>query len=425
MGDTAVVTGMGAVTPFGVGVDRLLAGLAAGRSAATNVTRFDAGEHPSRIACEVPDFVPADLLPKKLIGQLDPFARYGMVAAAEALAMAGLLAASDGVVNTKQPLTEGVDADRVATLLTSSAGGITEMMTQHERLLSGGPRRVRPFFAIAMPTNMLSGQVAIRHGLRGPSFSVVSACASATDAIGVGLDMIRAGRADIVLAGGSEATINPLTMAAFGAAGALSKRNDDPAAASRPFDRDRDGFVMGEGAGVLVLERAEHAAARGATALAELAGYGLSNDAYHPSGPHPDAEGAIRALRDALRDADIGLRDVDHINAHGTSTPANDRTESAALRAVFGAHTDDMPVTSTKSAVGHLLGGAGVVESIASVAALRDQRVHPTANLDNLDPECPLDVVAGTPRAARIDVVCKNAFGFGGHNAVLVYRRAG
>jgi 3-oxoacyl-[acyl-carrier-protein] synthase II len=423
-----VVTGTGAVTPFGIGVDRLLAGLLAGRSTGAKVSRFDADAHPSRIACEVPDFVPAAVLPKKLLSQLDPFAQYGMVAAAEALADAGLLAPpADGDGRAPQaalPLVEGIDGARIATLITSSAGGITEMMSQHERLLSGGPRRVRPFFGIAMPINMVSGQVAIRHGLTGPSFSVVSACASATDAIGVGLDLIRAGRADVVVAGGAEATLNPLTMAAFGAAGALSKRNDDPAAASRPFDRDRDGFVMGEGAGVLVLERAEHAAARGAIAHAELAGYGPTDDAFHPSGPHPEADGAKRAMRAALRDADAEPRDVDHVNTHGTSTPANDRTEAAAIRAVLGDHVDDVPVTSNKSAIGHLLGGAGAVESIAAIATLRAQQVQPTTNVEHLDPDCALDVVTGAPRAARIDLVCKNAFGFGGHNAVLVYRRA-
>jgi len=427
MNEAVVVTGMGAVTPFGIGVDRLLAGLFAGSPAIGKVSRFDAADHPVRIAGEVPDFDAAAVLPRKLISQLDPFARYGMIAAAEALAQAGLLATNgtgDAALATalRLPLAEGIDSERVATLIASSAGGIQEMITQHTRLRDGGPRRVRPFFAVAMPANMATGQVAIRHGLRGPSFAVISACASATDSLGIGLDLIRSGRADVVVAGGAEATINPLTMAAFAAAGALSIGNDDPGAASRPFDRARDGFVMAEGAGVLVLERAAHAAARRATPLVELAGYGMSNDAHHPSGPHPDAEGATRAVRLALRDARIAPEDVDHINAHGTSTPAGDRAEALAIHAAFGAHTDRLAVTSTKSAVGHLLGAAGAVESIATVAALHAGQVPVTLNLDDPDPECDLDVVRGVPRPLRARVACKNSFGFGGHNAVLIYR---
>lgn len=428
MNEPVVVSGMGVVTPFGIGVQALLDGLFAGRSAIGNVTRFDAGAHPVRIAGEVPDFDATAVLPRKLVSQLDPFARYGMVAAREALEQAGLLASvedgTDPAGVARLPLLDGIDAERVATLIASSAGGIQEMITQHSRLLEGGPRKVRPFFAIAMPANMATGQVAIRHGLRGPSFAVISACASATDSIGIGLDLIRAGRADVVVAGGAEATINPLTMAAFAAAGALSARNDEPGRASRPFDRDRDGFVMAEGAGVLVLERAGHAAARGATPLAELAGYGMSNDAHHPSGPHPDADGAKRALRLALRDAGIAPEDVDHINAHGTSTPAGDRAETTAIREVFGGHADHVPVTSTKSALGHLLGAAGAVESIATVAALREGRIAPSINLDHPDPDCDLDVVTGGSRAVQAEVACKNSFGFGGHNAVLVFRRA-
>jgi 3-oxoacyl-[acyl-carrier-protein] synthase II len=273
-----------------------------------------------------------------------------------------------------------------------------------------------------MPSDMASGQTAIRHGLRGPSFAVLSACASAADAIGVGLDLIRAGRADVIVTGGAEATLIPVCVAAFGNAGALSRRNDEPERASRPFDVDRDGFVMGEGAGVVILERAAHAAARGAEVLAELAGYGVTDDAYHATRPHPDGEGASRALAAALADADAAPSDVTHVNAHGTSTPANDRSESKAIRSVLGAHTDQVAVTSTKSAVGHMLGAAGAVEAIATIAAIRQQRVPPSLNLDRQDPECALDVVTGKPRDAQIEVACSNSFGFGGHNAVLVFR---
>jgi beta-ketoacyl-acyl-carrier-protein synthase II len=392
-------------------------GLLAGKSTAGPITRFDTSGYPARIACEVPDFEPAEHLPKKIIRQLDPFTQYAMVAAEEALRQAQLLEpAADSL--------SGADPTRVATLIASSAGGVQELTEQHTRLLNAGPGRVRPFFTIAMPLNMASARVAIRHGLRGASFAIVSACASAGDAIGVGLDLIRAGRADIVLAGGAEATINPLIMAAFGMAGALSTRNDEPERASRPFDRDRDGFVKGEGAGVLVLERATHAAARGVEPLAELAGYASTNDAYHPNAPRPDAEGAVRAIQVALADAGATPAEVSHINAHGTSTPANDRIEATAIRTAYGSDADRIAVTSTKSAIGHLVGAAGAVEAIATIEAMRASLVPPTLNLDHLDPDCPLDVVTGTPRRLDIPLACSHSFGFGGHNAVLVFRAA-
>jgi 3-oxoacyl-[acyl-carrier-protein] synthase II len=310
-------------------------------------------------------------------------------------------------------------------MIASGIGGMTEMTDQYERLLTGGPGKVRPYLAIALPLNMGGGQVAIRHGLQGPSFSVVSACASGSDALGAALDMIRAGRADVVLAGGAEAAVNPLTIAGFGAAGALSRRNGEPQRASRPFDADRDGFICGEGAGVLVLERASHAEARGATVLAELAGYGLTNDAFHPTQPSTEGTGASRALTLALADAGIEPGEVDHVNAHGTSTPPNDLAESRALRRVFGAHTDEIAVTSTKSAIGHLLGAAGGVEAVATVMAMTEGVIPATLNLERQDPEIDLDIVAGEPRKAGIGVAISESFGFGGHNAVLVFTAAG
>lgn len=414
MPEQVVVTGVGAVTPYGVGVAPLIEGLLAGKPTAGPITRFDASAYPVRFACEVPGFDPREHLPRKIIRQLDPFTQYAMVAAGEALGDAGLLGGDD--------LVGGVDPTRIGTLISSSAGGVTELTEQHARLLSDGPSRVRPFFTVAMPLNMGSARVAIRYGLRGPSFAVVSACASATDALGVALDLIRAGRADVVVAGGAEATVNPLIMAAFGMAGALSTRNDEPERASRPFDRDRDGFVKGEGAGVLVLERAGHAAARGARALVELAGYGASNDAYHPTAPHPDGDGAVRAVIAALADAAVSPGEVAHINAHGTSTPINDRTEAAAIRTAYGPYADRIAVTSTKSAIGHLVGAAGAVEAIATIAAMRSGLVAPTLNVDNPDPACALDLVTEKPRQLDIPVACSHSFGFGGHNAVLVFR---
>jgi 3-oxoacyl-[acyl-carrier-protein] synthase II len=421
--DAVVVTGLGAVSPYGVGVAALRDGLLAGRATAARITRFDPTGYATQIACEVRDFDPFAHLHRKLVRQVDPFAQYALVAAQEALHQAGLLD-DEGATTTdaRVPLTGDVDPHRAGAVIASGIGGLQEMTEQHGRLLDQGPDRVRPYLAIAMPLNMGGGQVAIRHGLQGPSYSVVSACASGGDAIGSALDLIRAGRADVVVTGGSEAAINPLTIAGFAAAGALSRRNDEPEAASRPFDVDRDGFVSGEGAGVLVLERASHASARGAKVLAELAGYGVSNDAHHPTQPSPDGGGAVRALRMALDDAGLAPEDIDHINAHGTSTPPNDPAEAAAIRAVFGSAADAIAVTSTKSAIGHLLGAAGGIEAVATVLAILDRAVAPTLNLDRQDPDCDLDVVHGASRELTIGAALSNSFGFGGHNAVLAFR---
>lgn len=419
--DRVVVTGLGAVTSYGLGEAAFTDGTRAGTPTCRTIERFDPDGYVVRIACEVPDFDAREQLPRKLVRQLDPFAQYALVATAEALAQAGLTGPPDPEA-LHLPLVDGLDPARVGVLVASGVGGMQEMTEQYRRLLEKGPDRVRPFLAIAMPLNMGGGQAAIRHGLQGPTFSVVSACASGGDAIGSALDLIRAGRADVVVAGGAEAAVNPLTVAGFGAAGALSRRNDEPTRASRPFDVDRDGFVIGEGAGVLVLERASHAAARGARVLAELAGYGLSNDAYHATQPDPEGTGATRALRLALADADVAPGEVDHVNAHATSTPQNDVAESRVLASVLGER--ELAVTATKSAVGHLLGAAGGVEAVATVAALRDGVVAPSQNLDEQDPACPVDVVHGEPRKVDARVAISDSFGFGGHNCVLVFRAA-
>lgn len=428
------VTGLGAVTPHGFGVQALWQGLLAGRSTAAPITAFDAAGFGVRFACEVPPGL-VDRLPRKLVRQTDRFAQHALVAAEEALGVAGLLAdgdASTAAPTIHAPATQltvapamrrpvvGVDPDRVATVVASGAGGMTEITQQHARLLQGGPGRVRPYLSIAMPLNMAAGQIALRHGLRGPASAVVSACASGADAIGTALDLIRAGRADIVVTGGAEAAINPLTMAAFDAAGAMSRRNDDPGTASRPFDRDRDGFVAGEGAGILVLERLDHARARGATVLAVLAGYGATDDAHDPTKPSPSGEGAARALRVALADAGLSAGDVDHVNAHGTSTALNDAAESAALHTVFG--PDVPPVTAAKSSIGHLMGAAGAAEAVVAVLSLREQIVPPTINLHDQDPACDVPVVT-VPTPVALGAVASSSFGFGGHNAVLVLTR--
>lgn len=407
-----VVTGMGAVTPLGAGVETLWQGLLAGRPTAGRITAFDPTGFPVTFACEVPDGVGVPPLPRRALRQTDRFSRFALTAAEEALRQADLLDA-DGALH-------GADPVRVAVVVASSIGGIRTMTTQHERLVIDGPDRVSPYLAVAMPLNLGGGQVAIRHGLRGHVVSPVSACASAADALLLARDLLLLDRADVVVAGGAEASIDPLTMAGFGAAGALSRRNDDPPHASRPFDVARDGFVMGEGAGILVLERAAHAHDRGAAVLAGLVGAGATNDAHHPSAPSPTAEGATRAIAQALRDADLSPADVGHVNAHGTSTPANDRAEALALHQALGPVADEVPVTSIKSTIGHLLGAAGAVEAIAAVEALRTGAVPPTSNLVDQDDACPVRVVTGAagPVAAGTTAL-SNSFGFGGHNVVL------
>lgn len=413
------VTGLGAVTPYGVGVDALWDGWCAGRQTADRVRSFDVTGYPCQIACELDGFDPQEHLPRKLVRQLDPFAQFGLIAAHEALAQAGLVVEGDGV---RVPLIDDVDPTRVGVLCASGIGGINEMTDQYARQLAEGPGKVRPFMAIALPLNMAGGQIAIRHGLQAQSWSVVSACASGTDGIGAALDLLRAGRADVVVAGGAEAAVNPLSLAGFGAAGAMSRRNDDPASASRPFDVGRDGFVAGEGAGMLVLETLDHARARGAEPLALLSGYGASNDAHHPTAPHPEGSGASRALELCLADAELPREQVGHVNAHGTSTPTNDPSEAAALRRVFGDQADHLALSSTKSAIGHLLGAAGGVEAVATVRALTDGLVPPTLNLDEQDPDCPVDVVTGAPRRVAASAALSESFGFGGHNGVLAFR---
>lgn len=417
----AVITGIGAITPYGAGVDAFWDGLLAGRNTGRRITGFDPTGYTAQVACEIAGFDPHEHLPRKLVRQVDPFAQYGLIAAEEALTSAKLIEPGGGL---QQPLVDGIDPTRVGTFVASGIGGMDEMTTQYDKLREGGPQKVRPFLAIAMPLNMGGGQVAIRHNLQGPAFSPVSACASGTDAIGVGLDMLRSGRADVVVAGGAEAAINPLMLAGFSAAGALSRRNDEPERASRPFDTDRDGFVPGEGAGLVVMETPEHATARGATALARVCGYGLSDDAYHTTAPAPDGSGASRALRMALADARIEPDEIDHVNAHGTSTQTNDSSEAAALGQIFGDRVHQLAVTSTKSAIGHLLGAAGGIEAVATVKAMTEATVPPSQNLDHQDPECDIDVVTGAPRSVRIRAALSESFGFGGHNSVLVFRSA-
>ncbi len=405
-----VVTGMGVVSPIGIGLDAFWSALVEGRSGVGPITRFDASGLDCRIAAEVHDFEPERYMDRKEARRTDRFAQFALAATAMALQDAGL--------DDKLPLGE-----RAGAVIGSGIGGMETWETGHRSLLERGPGRVSPFTVPMMIPNMAAGLVSIRFGLKGPNRCTVSACASGADAIGDAFRIIQRGDADLMVAGGAEAAITPFSIAAFAAAKSLSTRNDDPPRASRPFDRDRDGFVMGEGAGILVLESLEHARARGARIHAEIIGYGATGDAFHITQPAPEGRGAARAIKAALDDAGIGPEAVGYINAHGTSTEYNDWYETAAIKQVFGEHAWRIPISSTKSMTGHLLGAAGGVEAIACVLAIERGVIPPTINLEHPDPRCDLDYVPNAARPARVDVAISNSFGFGGHNAVLVFRR--
>ncbi len=407
---TVVITGMGALTPIGLSVPAFWQALRRTESGIARVTRFDPSGLDSQIGAELKGFDPDPWIPKKEARRLDPFLQYAIVASEEAAAQARL---REG----------GFDPERAGVIFGSGIGGIQTLVAQHDVMREAGPGRVSPFFVPMMIADMAPGLLSMRYNLKGVNYATVSACASSAHAIGEAFHAIRCGRADLVLAGGSEAPICPLSYAGFCAMKALSRRNDDPQAASRPFDVDRDGFVMGEGAGVLILEEAEHARRRGVEPLVEVAGYGASADAYHMTAPDPDGDGAARAMASALADAGIRPEEVAYINAHGTSTKLNDVTETLAIRRVFGPHASKLMVTSTKSLIGHLLGASGAVELIATVLMMREGWVHPTFNLHHPDPECDLDYVPLAGRDADVPVAMSNSFGFGGHNASIVVRR--
>ena len=410
-----VVTGLGLVTPVGVGVPAAWEALLAGKSGGAAISHFEAtDDYPTRIACEVKGFDPSGVLEPKEIRRFDRFAQFAMVAADEAMRQAGL----DGPP-------EGVDPSRFGVIFGSGIGGIGTFEEQCKILLERGPSRVSPFFVPMFIPDIAPGLISIRYGAKGANYTTVSACASSAHAIGEAARAIERGDVDAVISGGTEATITPLTVAGFSAMKAMSTRNDEPAAASRPFDATRDGFVMGEGAGSIVLEALEVAQARGAEILGEVAGYGLSADAYHITAPAPDGEGAQSAMRMALADAGEDPSEVDYVNAHGTSTPHNDRSETAAIRAVLGRRAEEIVVGSTKSMTGHLLGAAGAVETVVSILACREGRIPPTINLRNPDPECDLDYASDGARDREVRLALSNSFGFGGHNVCLAIRRWG
>jgi 3-oxoacyl-[acyl-carrier-protein] synthase II len=409
MTDRVVVTGIGLVTPVGSDRKTTWNSLLEGKSGIDYISLFDAEGYESRIAAEVDGFDAAPILGRKEARRLDRFAQFACVAALEALEDAGLDMANE-------------DADRVGVLIGSGVGGIITITEQHKILQARGPKRVSPFLVPMMLGDMASGQVSMMIGAKGPNFSTVSACATGTDSIGEALEMIRRGRADVVIAGGTEAAVCEIGVAGFNACMALSTRNDDPQAASRPFDIGRDGFVLGEGAGLVVLESLEHAEKRGANVLAELAGYGASSDAHHVTQPHPEGEGAARAMKWAIEDAKLVPENVDYINAHGTSTPLNDKFETIAVKRMYGDHAYNLKMSSTKSMTGHLLGAAGGIEAAFSVLAIKEGIIPPTINIDDPDPECDLDYVPNTAVKQNVNVAMSNSLGFGGHNASLVFK---
>ena len=407
-----VVTGLGCISPVGNTVAESWANLLAGKSGIGAITRFDASAFSCKLAGEVKGFELESYVRAKEARAMDTFIHYGIAAAIQAVQDAGL------------PVGDALDdelATRIGCVIGSGIGGLPLIEATHEELTNRGPRRISPFFVPASIINMIAGHVSIRFGFKGPNIAIVTACTTGLHCIGEAGRMIEYGDADIMVAGGSEATVSPLGIGGFAAMRALSTRNDDPATASRPFDRDRDGFVLGEGAGVLVLEELDHARARGAKIYAELAGFGMSADAGHMTAPNMD--GPRRAMLNALRNGGINADQVDYINAHGTSTPLGDINETNAIKAALGEHARQVVVNSTKSMTGHLLGGAGGIESVFTVLALHHQKSPPTINIFNQDPECDLDYCANTARDMKIDVALKNNFGFGGTNGALAFRR--
>ena len=405
-----VVTGLGIIAPVGIGVAQSWTNIVAGKSGISRITRFDPSTFTSQIAGEVRGFDIAQYLAPKEARRMDIFIHYGRAAGIEAVKDAGLDV-------TPQ------NAERIGVNIGSGIGGLPLIENTYVEYQKSGPRKISPFFVPGSIINMISGNLSIMHGFKGPNLAIVTACTTATHCIGESGRIIEYGDADVMIAGGAESTVSPLGVGGFCAARALSGRNADPERASRPWDKDRDGFVLGEGAGVLVLEEYEYAKARGARIYCELAGYGMSADAHHMTAPREDGDGAMRCMANALRNAGVNREEVDYINAHGTSTPLGDIAETIAVKRCFGEHAAKLAVSSTKSMTGHLLGAAGGVEAVFSVLAIRDQTAPPTINLENRDPECDLDYVPNTAREMKIGVAVSNSFGFGGTNGSLVFRR--
>ena len=405
-----VVTGVGLVTPCGIGIDNVWNNILNGQSGIGPITRFDITQFDTKFAGEIQEFTPEDYIQPKEVKKMDLFIQYAIAAAQIAVNDAGLDMGRE-------------DSERVGVVVGTGLGGLPTIEKYHSVLLERGPGRITPFFIPMLIANEAPGHIAIQHGFKGPNLCIVTACATGAHSIGEACRIIQYGDADVMVAGGSEANLTPLTVGGFNAMKALSTRNDDPLKASRPFERDRDGFVVAEGSGIVILEELEHATKRGAKIYAEMAGYGYNGDAYHITAPCADGDGFIRCIRMALKDALLSPDDVDYINAHGTSTKLNDYIETLSIKEVFKEKAYKTPVSSTKSMTGHLLGAAGAIEAIFSVLSIRDQVCPPTINYENPDPECDLDYVPNTARNHAINVVLSNAFGFGGTNSALVFRR--
>lgn len=403
-----VVTGYGLVSPLGIGAEQNWQALMERASGVSYISLFDASNFSTRIAAEVKDFDPSHYMEKKEIKKMDRFAHFAIASAEMAISHSGLKVTEE-------------NSAHIGAIIGSGLGGLPAIEETHTILMEKGPRRISPFFIPSVIANLSSGVIAIRYGIKGPSSCTVTACAAGTHAIGDAFRILQRGDAVAMFCGGAEAVITPLSLGGFCSMRALSTRNDEPARASRPFDAQRDGFVMGEGAGILILEQLEHALSRKATIYAEVLGYGLSSDAYHITAPDPHGEGATRCMSMAINDAGLRPEDIDYINAHGTSTPPNDKTETMAIKKVFGEHAYKLAISSTKSMTGHLLGAAGGVEAIFSIMAINHGVIPPTINLENPDPECDLDYVANNPRKRELDIVLSNSFGFGGTNASIIF----
>lgn len=406
-----VITGLGALAPNGNSVPQYWDSLVSGKSGIGYITAFDTENLSVKIAGELSDFDAQDHFDRKELRKLDPFTVYHMVSSSEAITQAGL--------------TQNIDMDRVGVIIGSGVGGIQTLEDQCNTYSSRGQRRVSPFFVPRMIANIAAGNLAIKYGFKGPNQTIISACASGTDAIGLAARTIQYGDADVMITGGTEASITGLTISGFANIKALSTRNEDPESASRPFDAERDGFVLGEGSASIVLEELSHAEKRGASILAEFVGYGSTDDAFHITQPSEGGKGAIKAMQKALDDANLSVNDIDYINAHGTSTPFNDKTESAAIASLFGDHTKRLKVSSTKSMVGHALGASGALEAIACIQAIQNDILPPTINYNNPDPECTLDYVPNNSQKSTINAAMSNSFGFGGHNGVIVIKKWG
>ncbi|MEM8675304.1 MAG: beta-ketoacyl-ACP synthase II [Cyanobacteria bacterium P01_G01_bin.67] len=405
-----VITGLGAITPIGNNLADYWDGLLQGRNGVGSITLFDASQHACQIAAEVKNFDPHEYLDKKDAKRMDRFAQFGVCASKQALADANF------EINE-------LNADQVGVLIGTGVGGLRVMETQNENLITKGPRKVSPFTIPMMIANMAAGLTAIHTGAKGPNSCTVTACAAGSHAIGDAFRIVQGGYAKAMICGGAEAAVTPLSFAGFCSAKALSTRNDDPLHASRPFDRDRDGFVMGEGSGILLIEELEHALARGAKIYAEVAGYGMTCDAYHMTSPVPGGQGAAKAIELALADGNLTSDDIDYINAHGTSTQANDSNETKAIKKALGERAKEIVISSTKSMTGHLLGGSGGIEAVATVMAISNDQVPPTINLVHPDPECDLDYIANSSRQHQVNAALSNSFGFGGHNVTLAFKK--